>query len=144
MALQSQHDASTNELKEKLSVGETNLQEARTKLSNARYLAESFKTTEAYCQMEDDCLQYGVTLAVGIIKAKYPNIDYNLVQFVVNAWRNDENQSLDSMGIFTGQPLPTAPQCGLSDFIDTFLQGIPYFPDLRTLAKLDDIRCVEK
>lgn len=56
MALQSQHDASTNELKEKLSVGETNLQEARTKLSDARYLAESFKTTEAYCQMEDDCL----------------------------------------------------------------------------------------
>ena len=109
MALQSQHDASIRELKERLSTTEKNLQEAQNKLSDAKYLAESFKTTEAYCQMEDDCLQYGVTLAVAIIKAKYPNVDYSFIQFEVNAWRDDENRSLDSVDVFAGQSLPTAP-----------------------------------
>lgn len=59
VTLQSQYDASIHELKEKLSIVGTELQEARAKLLNAKYLVESLKETEDYCQMEDDCLQYG-------------------------------------------------------------------------------------
>ena len=70
--------------------------------------------------MEDDCLQYEFTLAVGIIKAKYSNVECSFVQSEVNAWRDDENRSL-------------------SNFSDTFFQGVLDFADWRTLAKLDDI-----
>lgn len=59
--------------------------------------------------MEDDYFVYGVTLVVGIIKAKYPDVDYSFVQSKVNVWQDDENRSLDSVGVFASQPLPIDP-----------------------------------
>lgn len=126
VTLQSQYDASIHELKEKLSIVGTELQEARAKLLNAKYLVESLKETEDYCQMEDDCLQYGVTLAVGIVNAKYPNVGYSFVQPEVNAWRDNENRSLNSMGVFASQPLPTAPHHDILSKVSlTFLTQEP-------------------